>query len=266
MRTICDDITIAYDDTGQGTPVILVHGMGESRGSWTEQAEALSQRRRVVVPDVRGHGGTSLGEARGTLDQLGADLVWLMKSVTGPADCVGFSLGGTIVLWVAATRPDLVNRAVVLGTSSIVGRSAAQRYRDRIALFESGGWAAMCRALRADTAAAVFSETVDIDRLTAARLRAIGDGRGYCNAAAAMARLHEVPLTSLLPRVGAHVDVVGAEHDSLCPRRAADILLAALPDASYHEIGEAGHLMTVDQPATVTALLGTLLDAENVSP
>jgi pimeloyl-ACP methyl ester carboxylesterase len=265
VRTTCEDISIGFDDSGQGPPVVLVHGMGEDRSSWAEQAVALHRQRRVVVPDVRGHGATSVGEPAGALDQLGNDLAGLLESVTGPADCVGFSLGGTIVLWVAANRPDLVNRVIVLGTSSVVGRSVAQRYRNRVALFESGDRTAVEQAIRADTAAAVFRDDVDVDRLTAARLRAIGDGRGYCNAAAAMAGMHDMPLTPALPHIGQHVDVVGAEHDALCPRKASDILVNAIPDATYHEVAGAGHLVKVDQPDSVTALLHKLLGEEGTS-
>lgn len=78
--------------------MVLVHGMGEDRSSGTHQVHTLRQRRRVIVPDVRGHGETDVGDPAGTLDQLGRDLIGLLESVTGPADCVGFSLGGTIVL------------------------------------------------------------------------------------------------------------------------------------------------------------------------
>lgn len=119
---------------------------------------------------------------------------------------------------------------MVLGTSSVVGRAAAQRYRDRIALFASADQTTIAQAVRSDTAAAVFRPDVDVDHLTAARLRAIGDERGYCNAAAAMARLHEVPLTPWLSAIEMPVDVVGAEHDTLCPRKAADILVDAIPN------------------------------------
>jgi pimeloyl-ACP methyl ester carboxylesterase len=60
--------------------------------------------------------------------------------------------------------------------------------------------------------------------------------------------------------VRCHVEVVGAEHDAFCPRKAADILVDALPDATYHEIPGAGHLMAVDAPDAVTATLIQLLE------
>ena len=111
----------------------------------------------------------------------------------------------------------------------------------------------------ADTAAAISNTDVDVDAVTARRVTAVADGRGYINAARAMARVNTVPLTDVLPNVRVHVDVVGADNDTFCPRKAADLLMAGLPDATYWEIPAAGHLMNVDNPCEVTRLITELL-------
>jgi pimeloyl-ACP methyl ester carboxylesterase len=254
------DLRVAYTDSGgDGAPVVFVHGLAEDRRSWAPQL-GLPSLGRTVGYDLRGHGATSLGAAEGTLAQLGQDLIGVLETVTGPARCVGFSLGGTIVLWAAAARPDLIPHAVVLGTSSVVGRSAAEFYRGRIGLVESGDRDAFARALRDDTAAAIANPAVDVDDVTARRLAAVGEGGGYINAAQAMALVHGQPLTPTLADVKTHVDVVGGENDTFCPRRAADIIVEALPDCTYHELARVGHLMNVDDPAAVTTLLQQLLE------
>ena len=64
-----------------------------------------------------------------------------------------------------------------------------------------------------------------------------------------MRSLVDAPLTPALVAITAPVDVIGGgDGDRFCPRKAADIMLAALGDAAYHEIADCGHLMTVDQP------------------
>lgn len=253
------DVEIGYTDTGEGPPVVFVHGLAEDRTTWAAQQRELTGVRAVSI-DVRGHGDTTLGRPAGTLAQLGADLVGVLESLTGPATCVGFSLGGTVVLRAAVDRPDLVAHAIVLGTSSVVGRAAAGFYADRVALVEGGDRAALRAAMSADTAAGLASEHADLDALVTRRLDAVGVGGGYVNAARAMARLRDEPLNPELANVRCRVDVVGADGDTFCPKRAADILLDTLPDARYHEIAGAGHLMNVDQPGLVTELLRTLLD------
>lgn len=256
------DLRVAYREAGQGDAVVFVHGLAEDLSTWAPQQQALASRRTFAY-DLRGHGGTSAGHGDGSLAQLGGDLVAFLERVSGPAAAVGFSLGGTVVLWAAASRPDLVLQAVVLGTSSVVGRTAAAFYADRIELVRRGDREEIVHALTDDTRAALAGAAVDAPQLAERRLAAIGDGAGYVNAATAMARLRDEPLTPQLADVRCHVDVVGGERDAFCPRKASDILMDALPDATYHEIARVGHLMNADDPAAVTAVLRRTLERKD---
>lgn len=256
------DIEVAWREEGVGPPLVLLHGLAEDRRSWSAQQAALLDRRTYAY-DLRGHGETSLGDADGTLEQLADDLLRFLADVSGPAPCVGFSLGGTVVLAAAAQGGDLVTRAVVLGASSVVGRSAAAFYGERIALASTGIGDSFREALRADTAAGLAVRDVAEDGIVERRLAAVGTGEGYVNAARAMERLAAEPLTEALQRIAVPVDVVGAENDAFCPRKAADLIMAGVPHAAYHELPAAGHLMNVDDPAAVTALLRDLLTKEN---
>lgn len=253
------DLSVAYDQAGDGPPVVLVHGLAEDRHTWAVQQSELATW-RTYAADLRGHGETSLGEPEGTVDQLVADLVGFLEAVTGPAILVGFSLGGTLVLSAAADRPDLVRHAIVLGTSSVVGRGAAAFYGERIALMETAAPAERAEALREDTAPAIVTATDRLDEVVVARVAAVGDGAGYRNAAAAMASINQAPLTPRLSQIQCPVDVIGASDDTFCPRKAADIMLDALPNARYHEIPAAGHLMNIDNPDGVTAVLRSILE------
>lgn len=89
----------------------------------------------------------------------------------------------------------------------------------------------------------------------ARRAESIGDGRGYANAATAVAGLCGSSLTPELAAIKCPVTLIGGENDALCPRKAADILLEALPRATYREIPGAGHLMNADNPDVITAAL-----------
>jgi len=256
-----DDIEVTYDRVGSGPAVVLIHGLAEDRRSWRNVQDSLTGVATYAY-DLRGHGDTSSGRSQASPIQLRDDLLEFLETVTGPAMCVGFSLGGTIVLAAAAQRPDLVTRIVTIGTSSVVGRGAAKFYTSRVELFRGTDSAEQRAAMRADTAAALHNPASDVDRVTEARLSAIGDGQGYINACLAMASLHESPLTPALSAIDTNiaVTVVGAAHDTFCPKKAAEILLGAIAHASYEEISEAGHLMLVDQPQQVEALLQRLVD------
>jgi pimeloyl-ACP methyl ester carboxylesterase len=251
-----NDVQAHYCANGSGPAVVFVHGLAEDHRSWRRQQEELTDHRTYAY-DLRGHGASTVGEADGTLRQLRDDLLAFLAEVSGPAVCVGFSLGGTVVLSAAAERPDLVTGVVVLGTSSVVGRAAAEFYRRRAE--QVGDAAGVLESLRQDTRTMITCSTVDIEGLVSRRAEAIGDGRGYANAATAMAGLRESPLTPDLAAIECPVTVIGGEDDALCPRKAADILLEALPQATYREIPAAGHLMNVDNPDAVTTELHNAL-------
>ena len=55
------------------------------------------------------------------------------------------------------------------------------------------------------------------------------------------------------------MDIVGAEHDVFCPRRASDIIAEAVDNSRYHEVAGAGHLLSVDRPDAYGELLARLL-------
>ncbi|MDA3630001.1 alpha/beta hydrolase [Saccharopolyspora sp. WRP15-2] len=255
--TALNGIQTHYSAGGSGPAVVFVHGLGQDHRSWQRQQEEFTDRRTYAY-DVRGHGASTLGAADGTLAQLRDDLLAFLSEISGPAVCVGFSMGGTVVLAAAAERPDLVTGAVVMGTSSVVSRAAADFFRQRAEEAATDPAAAL-RSLREDTAAMISHSTVDLDEQVALRAAAIGDGAGYANAATAMAGLRENPLTPDLAAIKCPVTVIGAADDALCPRKAADILLESLPSATYREVPDAGHLMNVDNPKATTATLRAAL-------
>jgi len=245
MKVHLNDIDVSYIRAGAGKSCVLIHGLAEDAGSWQAVQAQLSDFETFAY-DFRGHGATKLGLADGTLAQLGGDLIAFLEDVTGPAPCVGYSLGGTIVLWAAAQRPDLIPHAVVTGTSPVVGRTAAEFFDQRIEMIQSepDGFAA---ALSNDTAQQLVNGG-DLVAITRRRLDAVGNGGGYINGCRAMAGLRDTPLMPMSEKIFMPVDVIGGDKDVFCPKKAADILCGALANATYHEIPDAGHLISIDQP------------------
>ena len=258
MRENVNDIEINYHQQGQGEKVILVHGLAEDHESFSKVQNRLKNFTTYAL-DLRGHGETTLGDADGSLLQLGDDLIGFLEKIGGPAACVGYSLGGTIVLWAAARRPDLVNHLTLIGSSTKVGHAAKDFFQQRIKQLRSDR-SEFDKALHSDTAAQIINNNIDVNAITSKRLHAIGSGEGYINAAKAMMAVHDQPLTDLLEKIHCPVDVIGADGDVFCPKKAADMILDALPNAEYHEIEKAGHLMSVDQPDSYSQMIETILN------
>ena len=264
MSTVeLNDIVVNYRQCGSGPPVVLLHGLAEDLRSWEAVATHLGEF-SVYALDLRGHGRTTPGQGAGTLSQLSDDLAAFLSTVTGPAAVVGYSLGGTIGLKAATAPGSLIAHLIVVATSSVVGTAAAEFFAGRIAQLEAGDWDGFAAGLRDDTAKQVVTEA-DIDTLASRRVEAVGDGRGYINAARAMIGIRSEPLNPLLARIEVPVDVIGASSDVFCPRRASDIIVDNVGDCRYHEIAGSGHLLSVDQPDAYGKLLARLLNERDTA-
>lgn len=246
-------LRVRYYVAGDGPPTVLVHGIAQDHTMWTAQQHELRELTTIAY-DMRGHGDTTLGHADGSLAQLGNDLVSLLERL-GPSACVGFSLGGAVALWAATERPDLVERVVAIATSSVVGSRAIADLTRRMWLVRARGADAVREILRRDTRAQLDPGFGAVDAVVADRLRAARDPRGYLNSLRAIAGMGDGSLHDRLPRLHRHVLAVAAEHDEVCPPRAAEILIAALPDARLELIPGARHLVGYSDPATVTRLI-----------
>lgn len=253
-----NDIVVNYRRKGSGPAVVLLHGLAEDHRSFHGVVARLDAFCTYSV-DLRGHGQTTAGEGAGTLSQLSDDLIAFLDNVSGPAAVIGYSLGGTIGLRAAATSTALIKRLVVVATSSVVGTDAAEFFAGRIAQIEAGDWAGFAAGLRDDTSKQIVTEA-DLDALVAGRMAAVGDGRGYINAARAMIGIRAEPLNPLLSQIAVPVDIVSADDDVFCPRRAAEIIADAVPHSRLHEIAGAGHLISVDQPDAYGELVARLMN------
>ena len=257
MNITIGDIDVTYTEKGAGEPVVLVHGLAEDSKSF-ENIQAKLSGFRTYAYDIRGHGKTTLGDANGSLEQLGQDLIGFLDHVSGPAKCVGYSLGGTIVLSAVLQRPELVKRATIVATSAVVGRAAAEFFDQRINLIKADK-AAFDKALTEDTKAQICGSDLDILEIVTRRIKAVGSGGGYINAARAMIGVREKPLTPRLSEIKCPVDIIGADKDSFCPRKAADIMLEGLTHGTYREIEDCGHLISIDQPVAYSDQLSDCL-------
>ncbi|MBC7448284.1 MAG: alpha/beta hydrolase, partial [Hymenobacteraceae bacterium] len=87
-------VRLYYETYGQGEPLLLLHGNGETIGSFTQQIGALAERYRVIAVDTRGHGQSKEDGRRLTYDLFADDMVALLDSLLLPAaHVVGWSDG-----------------------------------------------------------------------------------------------------------------------------------------------------------------------------
>jgi 3-oxoadipate enol-lactonase len=89
------DSEIVYRVLGDGLPVVLLHPFPVNHEFWLPVAEALAGRYRFILPDLRGHGDSSVGEGPATMDKHASDIGRVMDDADiGRAPMVGVSIGG----------------------------------------------------------------------------------------------------------------------------------------------------------------------------
>lgn len=107
-------VRIAYQDTGKGEPLVLVHGSWGSHHNWDPLVPGLSVSHRVVCYDRRGHSQSERPARQGTFAEDVTDLAALVEALDAcPAWVVGSSAGAVITLQLAAARPDLLRGVIV---------------------------------------------------------------------------------------------------------------------------------------------------------
>jgi pimeloyl-ACP methyl ester carboxylesterase len=104
---------------GEGPPLLLVHGYGGAAWNFSELAPLLAGR-RLIIPDLPGHGGSSPLPAP-TLTGFADVLAQILEAqiLDGAVDVLGHSLGGVVALRLAERHPSLVRRLVLAAPAGI---------------------------------------------------------------------------------------------------------------------------------------------------
>jgi len=116
------DIKLAYTESGEGYPLILLHGNGENKEYFENQIEPLSKYFKVIALDTRGHGDSPRGTAPFSIAQFAEDLkCFFDEHDIKKAHILGFSDGGNIALTFALKYPEKVDKLILNGANLFPG-------------------------------------------------------------------------------------------------------------------------------------------------
>src|SRR5258708_9343002 len=95
QRIKSGDAEIAYWALGDGAPVVLLHPFPANHEFWQPVAQTLATRYGVILPDLRGHGESGIGDGPATMEKHAADIARVMDDAdVGRAPLIGVSIGG----------------------------------------------------------------------------------------------------------------------------------------------------------------------------
>lgn len=255
-------LELAYDEAGSGTPLLLVHGWPHDRTMWRGQLGGLAPFARVIAPDLRGVGGSTVVGPY-TIDQYADDLVAFLEGL-GIARAVvcGLSMGGYIAFSMLRRHRDRIRGLILADTRATADSDEMRAKRARlIELIEQQGMNALAaRQLSSMLARSTLERQPELVE-TVRHMMASVSAEGAIGGLRAMAARPDS--TSALATIDVPTLVVGGAEDGLTPPEVLRAMAAAIARSRVEILEQGGHLCPLERPAafnhTVSEFLGALL-------
>jgi len=265
-------MTLALTQTGEGPPLVLVHGVGATRAIWGRVLEPLAGSHAVTALDLPGFGDSPAVGPGFDLDAV-ADAITaglLESGVPTPFTLVGHSLGGAVALTLADRHPAAVDRLVLVAPAGLTPRPAW--LADAL-----GVTAGLLVPLRRVVGGPL------VDHALARKLLLLGtvhdgghlhpdDARTIIGSSAQATRLREgvaavaaADLRSLLARLPAAPGLIWGERDLIIPADGLEAVRAVRPDVHANLLPATGHVPMLEAPAAFADALEVVLAAITAS-
>jgi len=240
-----------FRDVGSGPPVVLLHAFPLSGEMFEPQWTALSGRARLIVPDLRGFGGSDTGPSPSEMGAMADDVLGLLDHLGVDAAVVGgVSMGGYASLALLRNDPGRVRALVLADTQTAADDAPACERRETSAreVLEKGP-AALLPSVDKLLAPSAPAEL----RARVSAWIAGGSPEGFAAAQRGMALRPDA--RDILARFGGPVLVLVGADDVLTPPAKARAMADLVPGAELVEIPGAGHLANLEQPLAFNAAL-----------
>ncbi|MCP9483292.1 alpha/beta hydrolase [Shimia sp. CNT1-13L.2] len=261
-----DGLTLYYEDTGAGTPILFVHEFGGDYRSWHLQVPVLAQKFRCITFSARGFHPSAIPEDRARYGQTFStgDVLALMDHLgVERAHVVGTSMGSFTSLDFALTYPDRVLGVTLVGNSS-GPRDEAERvhYREtwighEVALRETRGGQGAVEVLEDDPAYQSFQKNQPEHwAIYANNLR----GQSASGAVHVLSTVHWSRRslfedTERLKAFDRPVLLVTGDEDYYLVGETNAFLQDILPHATWHRFPGTGHLVNIERAEVFNQLL-----------
>jgi len=96
-----------YEDVGEGPPLLLLHRYGSCGEIWQPHRERLARERRLIIPDLRGHGRSSDAAGPFRHHEAARDIIALLDALgVASTEAIGISSGGMTLIHLATLQPE----------------------------------------------------------------------------------------------------------------------------------------------------------------
>ena len=240
-----DGFRIAYERSGSGPPVVLLHGfVADARTTWRRQIEDLADEFTVVAWDAPGVGHSSIpSEFLGMAGYADCLAAFVERLELGPVHVVGLSFGGALALELCRRHPRIPSTLVLVSAyagwaGSLPADEIERRLRQALDLSELSPRHFVDVLLPSMFSASAAPEDVEAFGASMLEVHPIGFR--------AMARASAEDLRGALPGVRVPTLLVYGDLDTRAPMYVADDLRASIPTATLVVLNGAGHVCNVE--------------------
>lgn len=270
-----DYITIAgvklrYLETGSGSPVILIHGLGGFLEMWWHTVLALSTKHRVYAIDMPGHGlsdrpANCYSAAHCTEYLLSIIDALQLEAVT----LVGHSLGGAISINAAVTRPDKIANLVLVDSAGLSEKVPVAYRLTAVPLFGEVVLKLAWKYISQQGVKRLFQQSAVVSRETLATVLAIAQRPGteegilrILRYNMALIRAHRDSLMTLkLQLLKARTLLIHGAHDRVFPLDNVINAYHNMPNSRLVIIPNCGHSPHIEKPAEFNGAVVRFLEA-----
>lgn len=260
-RLRSDAAEIVYEIVGTGPPVVLLHPFPVHHEFWNPILPALSSRYRLILPDLRGHGDSEIGEGPAFMEKYARDLARLLDAAgVGKAAFVGVSIGGYILFEFWRRFRERVSALVLCDTRPQPDTPEARANRLKVAaeVLEQGTEPfieSMIPKLIGRTTLSTRPDLVDSARRMMHKMSPLDISlvqRGMADRPDSVADLKTINVPTLI--------AIGDE-DILSTPADGELMRQHIPGSQLKTIPKAGHYAPWEQPEALGVVLRQFLDA-----
>lgn len=245
-RLTVNNIGMHYVEAGQGSPLLLLHGVGGSHEMWLSIIPELAKSYRVIAADHRGHGASDKPGGSYTINLFCADWLALMDALkVDRAHFLGLSMGGAIAMRLALEHPGRVRSLVLVDTWAFPHPDFLALLRQRLAMLAAGDLAAYAEVAVPQVYSPAFiaanPQVMAEYRTRVAKLNpdSVRGAVDACITHDMRGKLGEIQAPTLV--------VVGSE-DRLTPAFHSEYLARSIPKARLAIIDGSGHIPHLERP------------------
>ncbi len=253
LEKVINGLKIAYNDTGSGEVIFLLHGWGSKKELFAPVTAAMSEKYRTVAFDLPGFGGSDEPPEVWDVDAFADLCISFIESFDEKkVILLGHSYGGRVIIKMASRKelPFEISRIILVDSAGVMPKRGLS-YKIRVKTYKLGN-----KILSTPPMKKLFPDAVENRRKK----------KGSADYSAAspimrgcLVKAVNEDLTSLLPCIPYETLLIWGTADDATPVSDGETMEKLMPDAGLAKIQGAGHFSWLDNPATFDAIIRSFL-------